>query len=134
MWGRHDTEVAATAVQCPEQLGVLALGRCHRLPVGGHDLHGNQVVGGEPVRPGQPAHTSAQGQPGDTGAGHYADRHDQAVGLSGRIDVRQGSSALYPNGSRLRVDEHGGQPTQVQHHPALDSPGACDVVTTTADR
>lgn len=120
-------------MQCPEEFGILALVRLHHLPFGGHDIHSHQIVRGEPVCAGQPAQTPSQSQPADTGAGHHPHRHDQAVGGSGRIDVSQGGPALYPNGSRCRVNRHRGQLTQVQHDPAVDRPGACHVVTTTAD-
>ena len=37
-------EIAATAAQRPEEVGVLALGREHHVPVGGHDGRSEQVV------------------------------------------------------------------------------------------
>src|SRR5207237_3062362 len=44
---RHDAEVAAAALEAPEQLLVLVLGRPDDLAVGGDDVGAEDVVGGK---------------------------------------------------------------------------------------
>jgi hypothetical protein len=62
-----DSEVAATAAQPPEQVGVFIGGRTHDVAVRGDDGVGPDVVAGEAVLARQPAHAAAQRQPADAG-------------------------------------------------------------------
>ena len=57
---RHDPEVAAAAADRPEEVGMLALARDHRLAVSGDDVGRDQVVQGEPVTTSQIADPSAR--------------------------------------------------------------------------
>src|SRR5260370_15230254 len=75
-----DSEVAATAAQAPEQVGVLIGGRAHDVAVRGDDGAGHDVVAGEtlPARP--PANAAAQCQAADAGVRDVAGRFGDAEG------------------------------------------------------
>lgn len=53
--GRDDAEVATSAAQRPEQVGVVLGADGSQHPVRGHNVGAQQGVGGEPMAPGQPA-------------------------------------------------------------------------------
>ena len=53
---RHDnSEIAATAAQRPQEIGILRLARANEPTVGGDDIRGQQVVGSKSMAPTQPA-------------------------------------------------------------------------------
>ena len=56
-----NAEVAASAAQAPEEVGVLFGARRHRLPVGGHEIDGAQVVDGQAMFAHHPANPAPQG-------------------------------------------------------------------------
>ena len=60
-----DAEVAASAAQGPEQIGVLLLAGRQDGSVGCHELDGDEVVDGQPVLRHQEAESPAEGQAGD---------------------------------------------------------------------
>jgi hypothetical protein len=63
----HHAEVAAPAAQRPVQVRMLGAAGRHQPPVGGHHLAGDDVVAGQAVLAGEPAHAAAEGQPADAG-------------------------------------------------------------------
>src|SRR5205085_5895910 len=67
--GGGDTEVAAPALEAPEELGVLAVAGGEALAVGRHQVDGHKVVARQPVLRGEPAETTPEGQAGDAGRG-----------------------------------------------------------------
>ena len=89
-----DAEVAAAAVQRPEQLRVLVLGGAHRVAVGGHQLDRDQVVAGEAELALDPARAAAEGEAGDAGGGDAPAGGGEAVRLAGAVEVAPGSAAL----------------------------------------
>jgi hypothetical protein len=65
----HDAEVAASAAERPEQVGVMLVVGSHEGPVGGHELERGDSVRLQPVLAGQPAHAAAQRVAGDPDVG-----------------------------------------------------------------
>ena len=62
-----DSEVAATAADSPEQVGVRARIGGDLFRVGGDELRGEQLIDREAVLTLQPADAAAEGQPGNSG-------------------------------------------------------------------
>src|SRR6202034_546996 len=62
-----DAEVAATAAERPEQLGILLRRGRDDLTGGEHHLELGEIVAGQPVLSGEPADPAAQGEAGDAG-------------------------------------------------------------------
>ena len=103
-------------------------GRAHDVAVRGDDGEGHDVVAGEPVLAGQPAHAAAQRQPADAGVRHVAGRCGQAEGLGGAVQRAEHRAALHPGAQRDRIDGDTVQPGEVDHEPAVWNGEAGDVV------
>ena len=128
-----DSEVAATAAQAPEQVGVLIGGRAHDVAVRGDDGAGHDVVAGETVLAGQPAHAAAQRQPADAGVRDVAGRGGEAEGLRGPVQRAEHRAALHPGAPRDRIDGDTAQRGEVDHEPAVRDGEAGDVVAAATD-
>ena len=116
---RHDREVAAAAAQCPEQVGVLLLGRHQHVAGGRHDAGGEQVVDRQPVLAAQPPHAAAEREPADAGVADQPDGHRQAVRLGRRVEVAEQGTAADPHPARVRVDDHLVHGTEVDHEAVV---------------
>jgi hypothetical protein len=81
--GGDDTEVAAAAPYCPEQLGLLIGTGRHASPVRKYHLGSKQVVCCQAVQTVKRAIAATQGQAGDADRTAAAQRCDQPVGVSG---------------------------------------------------
>ena len=92
----RDAEVAAPAMQRPEQLAVLVLVGRHDAAVGGDELDLEQVVARESPLPLEPAGATAQRQAGDTGRRDAAARGGQPVRLRGPVEGAPGRAAGRP--------------------------------------
>ena len=67
---RDDAEVsAATTAERPEQVWLGGGARVAQHAVGRDDVSGDELIAGEPVRPGQIPDAAAQGQPADPDRG-----------------------------------------------------------------
>ena len=129
----HHAEVPAAAAQPPEQLGVLVRRGAHDVAARGHDLARDQVVAGQAVLAGEPAHAATQGETADPGVRDVAGRRGQAVRLGGRVERPQQGAALHPRASALHVDAHRTHRRQVDHQPALGHRQPDHAVSTAAD-
>jgi hypothetical protein len=92
--GGDDPEVAATAPQTPEQVGVLVVAGDDELAVGGDHVAGCQAVDGEPKPAHEVADPAAQGQPADAGVGDDAAGHGQAERLGLVVDLAPETATL----------------------------------------
>ena len=128
-----DSEVAATAAQTPEQVGVLIGGRAHGIAVRGDDGVGHAVGAGEPVLARQPAHAAAQCQPAGAGVRDIAGRCGEAEGLRGTVQGAEHRAALHPGAPRDRIDGDTAQLGEVDHEPAVRTSEAGDVVAAATD-
>src|SRR4051812_40875994 len=87
--GGDHAEVAATATQTPEEVGVFGGARDQQGALRGDDIGGQEVVARQAVLPCQPAKAAAQGQAGNTGIGHGAPGCCQAESLSLTVEIPQ---------------------------------------------
>ena len=101
--GRRDPEVPAGAAHAPEQVRLLGLARPHEPAVGRDQLDRGEVVDREPELPLQASDAATQGQPGDAGVAHDADRADEAVRLGGDVELAEERAAVRPGGSPFGV-------------------------------
>src|SRR5215472_7969256 len=128
-----DSEVATTAAQAPEQVGVLIGGRAHDVAVRSDDGAGNDVVAGETVLARQPAHAAAQRKPADAGVRDVAGRRGEAEGLRGPVQGAEHRAALHPGAPRDWIDGDAAEGGEVDHEPAVRDSEAGDVMATAAD-
>ena len=131
--GRYDTEVRACAAHGPEQLGLFLLARAHETPVGGDELHGDQVVDRQPERALESPDAAAEREPGNTRVPYGADRADKPVLLGTAIEIDEVGAAIRPSGPRRGVH---GRPTHARHvedHAAVARREAVDAVAAAAD-
>src|SRR6266568_2869994 len=130
--GGRDAEVAAAAAQCPEQVLVLSGVCSDDPPVGGDDLHGQQVVDGEAVLAHQPAFSAAEGQPRDAGGGDDPAGGGQPVAGRGPVELFPGDATLRPDGPPRRVDSDPLHRREVDHQAAVGGCQAGDAVAAAA--
>ncbi len=97
-------EVAATAMQPPEQVRVLGLARGDHPAIGGHDARRDQVVAGQPVHPLEPAAAAAKNESGHPSGRHTAAGGCQPVFLGCSVQLTPGDARSNPSGTRDRVD------------------------------
>ena len=131
---RGDAEVAAAAVQRPEELGVLVLGGAHGAAVDGEQLDREQVVAGQAELALDPARTTAQGEAGDARRRDAPAGGGEAVGLASRVEVAPGGTTLHGGRASRRIDRDGVHPAQVDRQAAVGEASAGDAVATAADR
>ncbi len=117
--GGHHTEVPAPAADPPEQVRVVLGVHVQVLPGPGDHLGADEVVEGEAVAAGQPAHAAAHRQAGDAGGAHHADGHGQPVRDGGAVDVGEGGAGLHGHVPGRGIHVHPAQCAQVQDQPAL---------------
>ena len=129
-----DAEVAASALERPQQVGVLVRAGADQAPVGGDDLGRDQVVDAQAMAAAQPADAAAERQAGDAGVRDQAARHREPEGLGLAIDVAPGRAALDPGAAPLRIDPHAAHRREIDHHAVVADRVARDVVAATADR
>ena len=125
---RDDAEVAATAAQRPEQIGVLGLVGGDDRAIGQHHLGFDQVVASQAVAARQPADAAAQGEPGHAGVGDFAARRGQAMGLHGRVVVMPEQAGLGACDAAQRVHLDALHGREVDHHAAFAHRPAGDAV------
>ena len=128
-----DAEVAAAALQRPEQVGVLVLGRDDDVAVRGHDVGRDQAVAGEAELALEPA-AAAAGRESD-----HAGRRDAAAGdrepelLRLAVELTPVDARLDARGAALRIDAHSFQCAQIEHDPAVAAREARDRVAAAAE-
>src|SRR5205823_4466387 len=83
-----DAEVAATATQAPEQIGILGGARVQDLAVGGDQLDREQVVDGEAELAHQVSHAAAEREPRDAGMRYVPAGDREAMLLRRDVDFR----------------------------------------------
>ena len=125
---RQHAEVPASPTEAPEEVGVLLLARVHEPPVGGHDVHGPDVVARPPESARGVPEAAAQGEPGDARGGDEAEDGRQPVELRLPVHVAEEAARLRPGGPGPRVDPHPPHQGEVEHQAALGHRQARDVV------
>ena len=116
---RHDAEVAASAAQPPEQVGVLGLARVDEPAVGGDDVGADEVVAGEAVLAHQPADAAAEREAADAGRRDETARRREAVRLGLVVDVGPDRTAADGRPARIGIDAHAVHRREVDHDPVV---------------
>ena len=129
---RHDPEVAAAALERPEEVGVGRRGHLDDVALGRHELGGQQVVGREAVLGHQPAEPAAQGETGDSGRRDRAARDGEAV-LGGRVvQLGPGEPGLRAHRAARGIHVGALHLGEVDHHGAVGDGAPGHVVATAA--
>ena len=102
-----DPEVAATASEGPEQIGVLLARRPIDRSIGQHDLDLLEIVDRPPESAGQVAESASQRQPGDASQRDEPERYREPVLLGGPIHVSEQCARLDPGDPSSGVDLDG---------------------------
>src|SRR5204863_2552354 len=102
----HDPEVAAAAADPPKQIRVDVLARSHELPVGGHDVDGEQLVDREAELAHQPADPAAEGQPSEPRVRDDSGRNGEAELLRLAVELTEEHAGLGARDALLRVDTY----------------------------
>ena len=129
-----DAEVAATAADRPEQVGVLVLRRDHLLAGRGDDLGLDQVVADETERPLQPAAAAAERQAADAGSRDATSGDRQPVLLGRGVELAPREPAFGAHGLRRGIDRDAGHPAQVHADSCVAHRGARHTVAAAVDR
>jgi hypothetical protein len=103
-----------------------------RLPVGGHEVDRQQIVGSEAEPAHEVAMTTAQGQAGDPGWPRHTASGGQAEGLRLVIEVPPGGASLSARRLARRINPHALHARQVDHDPAVTDGKARNTVATPA--
>ena len=114
-----DAEVAATAAQAPEQIGVPGLVDAQPVAVGGDQLVGLHVVARQAELTREPAHAAAERQPTGAGVGHVARGRGQPVLHRGAIERAEQRPALHPRATALGIDADAAHRCQVDRQAAV---------------
>ena len=131
---RHDAEIAATAADGPEKVGVLHRARLNERAVGGHHIGGDQIVHREPEFSAEPPEAATECEPCDPRSRVDAERRGKTEGLRLFVELAERDAGLNPRGLLLRVDADGAHRRQVDKEPALANRVAGNVVATAAHR
>jgi hypothetical protein len=117
--GGDHPEVAPTTPQPPEQLGLGVGVHPQPVPVGGHQVHRQQVVHGQAMLAHQVAQPTTQSQPTDPGVADDPGRDGQPEPLGGPVQLAQQDAAGGPGDAGRRVDPDRLHQRQVDHQPAV---------------
>ena len=98
----HDADVAASAADRPEQVGMALLVDRQDPAVGGNDLGATRVVDRHPVLAGQEADPAAGRDAADPDAGRVAERDGEAMGGRSGRDLAGGQAGLRPRRDAAR--------------------------------
>src|SRR5215468_7521394 len=102
----HNPEVAAAALERPEQVWVFRLACHHKASLGCHNIGLDDVVAGKAVAPSQPADTARKRQSCDARSRDDATRCCPPERRSRRIEIAPGSAALGISESEVRRHAH----------------------------
>ena len=132
--GGDDTEVAATALDAPEEFGfTVGIGGDHP-SVGSYHIHRQQVVATQPEFASQPAETTAEGEARDAGFRHDAHRHGEPKDLRLPIQFTDRHPALGAHRAGSLIDPHRPHRRQVDHQSVIAYSDTGDVVATRSHR
>ncbi len=105
-----------------------------QLAVGGHDLHGKQVVAGQPEFAGQAPQPTAQRQARNAGIRDSAQRRDEAASLCLAIELAEQHTGLSPRRLCGSIDPDGLEAREVDDQAAIAPRLPGKAMATAADR
>ena len=132
--GGDDSEVATTAAQRPEEVGVRLRGGGHSLSAGEDDVSLQQVVDREAELPGQMAEAAAQREAADTRGADDAAGGREAVLAGRRVDFLPDAAATDPRGPGARVHLYPLKAGEVDHQAVVAGTEAAAIVAAAANR
>src|SRR4029077_8395774 len=103
---RDDSEVAASAAEAPEQIGVLVLACLDELAPGSHDIHRDELIDREPVLAHDPADSAAERQARDARVSDDAGRNRETERLRLPVELAEQHAGLHPRRAPFRIDAH----------------------------
>ena len=115
----HDAEVAAAALERPEQVRVAVRAGDQKAPVRGHDLRGQQAVNRKAVLALEPSASAAEREPADARVRQPAARDGEAECLGLPVELAPVGAAAAPGRAPLRVHAHAVHRPQVDHQAAV---------------
>jgi hypothetical protein len=92
--GGHDTEIAAAAAQCPEQVLVFLITGVNQLGVGSDDVGGNEIVDGQAELARGPAEAAAEREAGNPCGRVDAKRRGEREALGLFVEIGQCGTGL----------------------------------------
>ena len=98
---------------------MLGAARGHDVAAGGDRRVRDDVVAGEAVLAGQPAHPAAEGQAADAGVRHVAGGGGQPVRLRRPVERAEQRATLHPGATADRVDPDAAHEGEVDHEAAV---------------
>src|SRR5690606_23880864 len=116
--GDH-AEVAAAALECPEQIRILGVVGSHQLTVGGHEVGSQQAVGGEAEGSHGDTEPAAEGVPHDAHAVCGTRQTDQTVRIGGLQNRAPPLPGAQPGELGAGVDLEVGHPGDVDDDAAV---------------
>ncbi len=126
--GGDDAEVAGTAADGPEEIGVLGGARVDELAVGQHDVDGQQVVDRHAEPAAEPAEAAAEREAGDAGVADRAAGCREAERLRLAVELSPTQSRFRPRGPRDGVDPETLHLREIDDDPVVAGGPARDVV------
>src|SRR5580692_10739488 len=100
------SKVAAAPAQDPKQIEVLFAIGAHNRTVRCYQSEAFSVVGREPMRPGQPAKSTAEDQPCGSRVRDYARGKNKSVLLSSDVDRAEQAAARKPGATSFTVNRY----------------------------
>src|SRR5215210_1630707 len=100
--GGDDAEVAPSAAEAPEEVGVLVRARRHEVAARRHDVRGDQVVARKPALARQPADSATEREPCDTGVRNLATRRREPVRMCLAVELPPLDASLSTSRSPAR--------------------------------
>ena len=131
---RHHTEVATTAADGPEQVGVLLFARRDDAALGRDQLDRDERIDRQAVLAHQPADATAERQAGQADAAGVAEWRREPVGTRRRGVLASGQAGLGPGEAPLGVDVQALHAAQVEDDAALARAETGQAVRTATDR
>src|SRR5215467_3875314 len=128
--GSHDTKIAATSPQSPEQVRILVGTGCDQAPIGGYHIHRSEVVANQPVLAHQQSVTACQCQSRDSGRAHDPAGCRKPIGVRLVVKVPPCSASLGASCLPLGIDTHSSCGRQVDHEATIANSEARNAVAT----
>ena len=115
----RDAEVAATAADRPEEIGIHLGAGFQQLSVGGDDVHRRELIAGQPEAARQAPESTAQRQATGARMGDRAGRGDEAEGQGLAIEIAEERPAPGACQSTRRIHAYGAHRRQVDHEAVV---------------
>ena len=131
---RHHPEVAATAANRPEQVGLVLRVGAHQLAVGGDHIGRQDVVDGQAELAGEEADAATHGDAADPHRARVAEPDHETVRAERGRKLAGGQSRLCPDGPARNVDVETLHRRQIEHDAAVARPESDPTVPAAANR